>query len=172
MMTEMRQMMRTVRSLLESRELRAHNGAARADVVRNSVFLSYRFGEQSLADGLVRLLEGQRFTVQTGARANAYIGRTILDRIAACEYFVSLMTRHEQKADGTFTTSPWLIEEKGAALALGKPIVLMVETGVTDIGGLQGDWQRIEFGERGFLTAALQTVEQLKSYSGESDSRA
>lgn len=60
----------------------------------------------------------------------------------------------------------WLLEEKGAALALGKPIVLMVEEGVTDSGGLQGDWQRIHFGPKGFLKAALQAVEQLKSYAG------
>jgi len=78
------------------------------------------------------------------------------------------MTRDKEKVDGTFTASPWLLEEKGAALALGKPIVLMVEEGVSDIGGLQGDWQRIYFGSKGFLSAALEAVEQLKSYVGES----
>ena len=76
------------------------------------------------------------------------------------------MSKDQSKTDGTFTTSPWLLEEKGAALALGKPIVLMVEEGVTDFGGLQGDWQRIHFGPKGFLKAALQAVEQLKSYAG------
>jgi hypothetical protein len=54
------------------------------------------------------------------------------------------------------------------ALALGKPIVLMIEEGVTDIGGRQGDWQRLHFGSKGFLTSALQAVEQLNSYSGRS----
>ena len=76
------------------------------------------------------------------------------------------MTRDKQKSDGTWTTSPWLLEEKGAALALRKPIVLMVEEGVDDFGGLQGDWQRIHFGAKGFLTAAVQAVDQLESYAG------
>jgi hypothetical protein len=58
------------------------------------------------------------------------------------------------------------LEEKGAALAFGKPIVLMIEEGVTDFGGLQGDWQRIHFGAKGFLSAALQAVQQLNEYSG------
>ena len=42
----------------------------------------------------------------------------------------------------------------------------MVEDGVDDFGGLQGDWQRIHFGPKGFLVAALQAVEQLQSYAG------
>jgi hypothetical protein len=171
---EMREMIGTLRSLFENHEPnRFQHAAGRSDVIKDSVFVSYDFNEQLLADGLISLLTLHHFTVQTGARANTYISRTILDRIASCEYFVSLMTRHEQKPDGTYTTSPWLIEEKGAALALGKAIVLLVETGVgaNEIGGLQGDWQRIEFGQRGYTTAALQAVEQLKSYAGKSDRR-
>ena len=76
------------------------------------------------------------------------------------------MTRADEKADGTFTTSPWLLEEKGAALAFGKKIVLMVEDGVADIGGLQGDWQRIHFTPKGFIMAAIKAVQQLTSYLG------
>ena len=76
------------------------------------------------------------------------------------------MTQDAEKSDGTYTTSAWLLEEKGVALASGKPIVLMIEAGVTDFGGLQGDWQRIHFGQKGFLSAALQAVEQLNSYAG------
>lgn len=143
-------------------------GAKRNAVQQNSVFLSCRFAEREFVRGLTDLLEKSGFAVVTGSATNNYIGRAILARIAACEYFLCLMTRDAQKADGTYTTSPWLLEEKGAALALEKPIVLMVENGVTDVGGLQGDWQRIEFGERGFLIAALQAVEQLNSYSGRS----
>jgi hypothetical protein len=168
---EMREMIATLRSLFESHEQnRSRKETGRGDFVKDSVFVSYDFSQQEWADGLIKLLTSNNFTVQTGAQANTFIGRTILERIASCEYFVSLMTRHEQKLDGTFTTSPWLIEEKGAALALNKPIVLLVESGVgvNEIGGLQGDWQRIEFGERGYIMAALQAVEQLKSYSGKS----
>lgn len=135
----------------------------------NSVFLSYRFAENEYAEGLLPLLEERGFTVVTGKRANTYISKAVLDRIGSCEYFLCLMTRDKQKADDTWTTSPWLLEEKGAALALGKQIVLMVEEGVDDFGGLQGDWQRIHFGPKGFLKAALQAVRQLASYSGQGD---
>lgn len=135
----------------------------------NTVFLSYRFSETDYADGLIPLLEQQGFKVVTGKRSNTYISRSIIDRIRDCEYFLCLMTRNKEKTDGTFTTSPWLLEEKGVALALGKQIVLMVEEGVDDFGGLQGDWQRIHFGPKGFLKAALEAAQQLASYSGRGD---
>ena len=76
------------------------------------------------------------------------------------------MTRHKLKDDGMYTTSPWLLEEKGAALALGKRIVLMIEDGVDDYGGLQGDWQRIHFNSKSFLKSSLSATKQLKSYTG------
>ncbi len=138
-----------------------------SQITTRSVFLSYRFVETEYISGLADLLQQHNFSVVTAKTANTYVSKAILDRIRSCQYFLCLMSRDQPKADGTFTTSPWLLEEKGAALALGKPIVLMVEEGVSDYGGLQGDWQRIHFGPKGFLKAALQAVEQLKSYAGD-----
>jgi hypothetical protein len=136
------------------------------DVRINTVFLSYRFAEEEYLKGLNRLLKQNGFEVVTGQPANTYISKGILDRIKECEFFLCLMTRHEEKAGGTFTTSPWLLEEKGVAIAYSKPLVLMIEEGVTDFGALQGDWQRIHFSSKGFLHAALDAIDQLKSYQG------
>ncbi|MDD2755251.1 MAG: hypothetical protein PHS80_06950 [Methanothrix sp.] len=132
-----------------------------------TVFLSCRFAEKEYVNGLCELLRQNDFKIVTGKEANTYISKAILDRIKKCEFFISLMTQYAQKSDGKYITSPWLLEEKGAALAFEKRIILMVEENVVDIGGLQGDWQRINFNSKGFLLAALQAVEQLKSYLGE-----
>ena len=131
-----------------------------------SVFLSHRFAEEEYVTGLVRLLEESGFEIISGKSSNTYVSRSVIDRIRRASFFVCLMTVADAKADGTFTTSPWLLEEKGVALAFDKPLVLMIEEGVSDFGGLQGDWQRIHFGAKGFLTAALEAVAQLKSYVG------
>lgn len=147
-------------------QLRERFGSTKVGTRRKAVFLSYRFADQEYVEGLTELLEQNQFEVVTGRSANTYISKAILDRIKSCEFFLCLMTKNEAKADGTFTTSAWLLEEKGAALAFGKPLVLMIEEGVTDFGGLQGDWQRIHFGGKGFLKAALEAVEQLKSWAG------
>lgn len=137
----------------------------------NSVFLSHRFAETEYVEGLQRLLVSSGFNVVKGDSANTFVSQAVMERIRHCAYFLCLMTRAEEKIDGTFVTSSWLLEEKGAALAFGKPIVLMVEDGVSDFGGLQGDWQRIHFSSKGFLKAALQAVDQLRSYSGKGDRR-
>lgn len=137
-----------------------------APTPQRTVFLSHRFAENEYVDGLTLLLKNEGFTVLTGSPANTYVSQAILQRIAEADYFVCLMTRDKEKVDGNYTTSPWLLEEKGAALALKKPVVLLVEHGVDEFGGLQGDWQRIHFGPKGFLNAVLQAVEQLNSYAG------
>jgi len=138
--------------------------ANESDVKNNSVFLSYRFAETEYIEGLQALLKREGFTIVTGLDTNTYISKGVLSRIKACHLFLCVMTRADQKTDGTYTTSPWLLEEKGAALAMDKNIVLMVEDGVTDFGGLQGDWQRIHFTAKSFTTAAIKAVDQLKTY--------
>ena len=138
----------------------------KSNVRANAVFLSCRFADSQYIDGLTGLLVEMGFEVVTGDNASGYISEAILDRIRECEFFISLMTRDKEKADGTYTTSPWLLEEKGAALAFGKHLVLLIEEGVTDFGGLHGDWQRHHFAAKGFTGAALKAVKQLRSYSG------
>ena len=132
----------------------------------NGVFLSCRFADTQYIDGLKALLSDAGFEVITGDNADGRIGQTILERIGEARFFVSLMTRDEPKADGSFTTSPWLLEEKGAALALGKYLVILVEEGVSDFGELQGDWQRYHFAAKGFTAAALSAVKQLRIAAG------
>lgn len=137
------------------------------EVKPRTVFLSFRFADKDYVDGILLLLKKEGFSVTTGQNANTFISQAIIERIRSCEFFISLMTRADEKKDGTYTTSPWLLEEKGAAIAIGKRTVLMVEEGVNDIGGLQGDWQRIHFTAKSFTIAAIQAVNQLKSYGGQ-----
>lgn len=150
----------------ESLSRLAHRPSESAPTATRTVFLSHRFAEEEYVKGLTTLLDDNGFEVITGKFSNNYVGRSVIDRIREASFFLCLMTRGEAKTDGTFTTSPWLLEEKGVALAFNKPLVLMVEEGVSDFGGLQGDWQRIHFGAKGFLIAALEAVAQLKSYVG------
>lgn len=156
--------LREIQEQLES--LTARQYEKLPEVKPKTVFLSYRFAESEYVGGLRTFLEREGFEVMTGQDANSFISQAVLNRIRVCEFFVCLMTRADEKIDGTFTTSPWLLEEKGAALAMGKRIVLMVEDGVNDIGGLQGDWQRIHFTSKSFTSAVIRAVDQLKSYSG------
>jgi hypothetical protein len=156
--------LRDIQEQLET--IKAQQSKESTGVKSKSVFLSYRFAESEYVDGLTTLLKREGYEITTGQSANTYISQAILERIRSCEFFVCLMTRSDEKKDGTYTTSTWLLEEKGAALAMNKRIVLIVEDGVNDIGGLQGDWQRIHFTAKSFTSAAIRAVDQLNSYFG------
>jgi hypothetical protein len=132
-----------------------------------TVFLSYSFEESDYADGLMAFLREHRFTVITGEHTNTFISDAIRKRIEDSSLFLSLMTKKHELRDGTFLPSLWLIEEKAVAISAMKPLVLMVERGVAAIGGLQSDYQRIEFTEKQFARAALRAVHQLESYIGD-----
>lgn len=133
----------------------------------SSVFISYSFQEESYGSALKKLLIEAGFTPVTGEQANGYIGRSVIERIRESRYFLSLITRVSEKTDGTFTCSPWLLEEKGVALAFDKRIVMLVEDGVTDYGLMQGDWERIHFDIKSFSLAAIRAIAQIKSYRGD-----
>jgi hypothetical protein len=132
-----------------------------------TVFFSHRFAELEYVEGLTKYLQDNGFEVVTGKSANTSISKAIIQRIKECEFFLCLMTKDKKIDENSYTTSPWILEEKGVALAYEKPLVLMIEEGVTDFGGLQGDWQRIQFKPKGFMLAARSAVQQLKSYTGE-----
>lgn len=133
----------------------------------NSVFISYSFEEGSYGLALKQLLLDAGFTPVTGERVNGYIGRSVIERIRQSKYFLSVITRVSEKVDGTFACSPWLLEEKGVALAFDKRIVMLVEDGVADYGLMQGDWERIRFNTKSFSVAAIRAITQLKSYRGD-----
>ncbi|MER5456035.1 hypothetical protein ABT008_14735 [Micromonospora sp. NPDC002389] len=124
-------------------------------------------------DDYVRLLHDllarRGFAVRSGRDCDNGQDAAVLDGIRGAGYVVSLMTR-ERPIAGTgrqYATHACLIEEKGAALALDKPLVLLVEQGVDDVGGLSGGWQRVHrFTPTTFGAVAHAAVAELAAYGG------
>ncbi len=119
-----------------------------SEVEPDTVFVSHRFEDGHLVEMLRRVLSPE-LKVVVGDKYYGSIGAGVLGDIRRCEYFVSLMTKHKLVHGNTYTSPPWLLEEKGAALAMRKPRVLMVEDVVAQASGqwghLQGDWRHISF---------------------------
>jgi hypothetical protein len=60
--------------------------------------------------------------------------------------FVGIFTRRDKIAKkNEWTTSNWVIDEKAYALGKGKKLILFREKGVASIGGIQGDYEYIDF---------------------------
>jgi len=114
-----------------------------------SVFVGQSF---SPADAIVnsavgRLVEACGFTVMTGERPRAdTVSKKVRDRIEAATLFLGVFTRRDRlKSRREWTTSSWVIDEKAYAVAKGKKLILLRESGVQSIGGIQGDYEYIEF---------------------------
>jgi hypothetical protein len=116
-------------------------------------------------DGFREVLEATGYTVITGEKNPAgSLSKSILKMIRESEKFVVVMTCRDKKENGQFTTSSWLLEEKGAALALGKVCLMLVEDGIDDkeIGGLQGDDQRLSFRRENFTNVVADALRMLR----------
>ncbi|CAN5678061.1 hypothetical protein BH09PLA1_BH09PLA1_24140 [soil metagenome] len=87
------------------------------------------------------------------------VAEKLLERIRNAELFIGIFTRRDALQDGTFTTSPYTLEEKAAAIAEGKKLLLFVEDGVKDFGGLQGDYEYIRFQRTNFAAALIHAMD-------------
>jgi hypothetical protein len=83
----------------------------------------------------------------TGERPRAdRISEKVKRLIEQQSMFVGVFTRREKIArKKEWTTSAWVIDEKAYALGRQKRLVLLKEQGVGSIGGIQGDYEYIEF---------------------------
>lgn len=131
-----------------------------------TIFLaySYRPEDEEFVVGFKKLLMNQGYEVLDGkADRLGSISNAIIDKIKCSKIVVIVMTKRDKKENGKYTSAAWLLEEKGAAIALGKQVAMFVEDEVddTDIGGLQGDAQRFHFSRNNFLTKVLEFLECL-----------
>jgi len=119
---------------------------------------SYRQIDDEFVSGFKELLIDKGYEVIDGkADGLGSISQAIIEKISISDIVVVVMTKRDKKENGKFTTAAWLLEEKGAALALKKEVGMFVEEEIdeSDIGGMQGDNQRFHFTRNNFLKVAM-----------------
>ena len=114
-----------------------------------SVFVGHSFAkkDRAVVDAVTQLLRVIGIKVITGERPRAaHISEKVKTRIDQCDAFVGLFTRQDKiSGKDRWTTSPWIIDEKAYALAKEKKLILIKEVGISNVGGLQGDYEYLEF---------------------------
>jgi hypothetical protein len=125
-----------------------------------AAFVSHAFAERdrTLVDLVKLALRDSGIKVITGEPPEAKgLAEKVRSRIAAAQIFVALLTQRHKIDAGAYTTSPWVIEEKGYFIGRGgRPIVLLVEEGITvpdETGGLGGDLDYVRFDRLDFDSA-------------------
>ncbi|MBC9783476.1 pentapeptide repeat-containing protein [Heliobacterium chlorum] len=127
---------------------------------------SYRTVDDEFVEGFKEVLISQGYEVLDGkADRIGSISQAILDKIFNSDMAVIVMTKRDKKENGKYTTTAWLLEEKGVALAFGKDVAMFVEEEIdeSDIGGLQGDAQLFHFTRNNFLMKVMSFIKILKS---------
>lgn len=106
-------------------------------------------------------LEALGVKVITGERPKAdSISEKVKRLIEEQSIFVGLFTRRDKIArKPEWTTSAWVIDEKAYAVGRQKPLILLKEQGVGSIGGIQGDYEYIEFSREGLEGLTLKLIQ-------------
>ena len=128
------------------------------------IFLAHRFAEDELIEELKKDIKKAGYNWKEGKREDlGSISEDILSKIESCGFFVAVMTRKDQLKSGRYTTSSWLIEEKGAALAFGHRPLIMVETDVDRhyVGFPQSDDEMIYFDLKNFKSKVDEAIKKI-----------
>ena len=133
------------------------------------VFLSFSFNEKDkdLVSGFIDLLTIHNFQVVTGEKNPiGSLSKSIVGKIRSATIFVVVMTKRDRKENKKFTTSSWLLEEKGVAIALDKPCLMLVEDEIDEkeIGGIQGDDQRLSFSRNNFASKVADAIKMIQEH--------
>lgn len=128
------------------------------------IFLAHMFIEEELVAKLKETIEKNEYQWKEGKREDlGSISEDILSKIRNCGFFIAVMTKKDELTKGGFTTSSWLIEEKGAALAYGHRPLIMVEQDVDGhyVGFLQSDDEMIFFDRPDFDEKVVQAIKKI-----------
>jgi len=112
-------------------------------------FVAHSFlpADMDLVTLFEKMLEAFDIIVISGEKPSTEpISDKIKERIESADFFVGIFTRKGKKqSEESYYTSGWVIDEKAYAIAKGKKVILLVEEGVDEIGGIQGDLEYISF---------------------------
>lgn len=130
---------------------------------------SFNASDTFVNSAVAQLLKAYGLAVTTGERPKGdSVSKKVRERIERADYFVGIFTRRERiRSKSEWTTSTWVIDEKAYALANRKKLVLLRETGVQSIGGIQGDYEYIEFTRDALVDLLIKLVVFLRSLEGE-----
>jgi hypothetical protein len=114
-----------------------------------SAFVGHSFlsSDKRVAECIVHTLNAIGVSVVTGETPKAdRISEKVKKLIEEQHLFVGVFSRRDKIARKTeWTTTSWVVDEKAYAVGKGKRLILLKEEGVGSIGGIQGDYEFIEF---------------------------
>jgi hypothetical protein len=133
----------------------------RADIHSAFVGQSFSSSDEKVTRCIQSVLRALGVKVVTGERPRAEsVSVKVKRQIEEQSIFVGIFTRREKIArKHEWTTSTWVIDEKAYAVAQRKPLILLKEQGVSSIGGIQGDYEFLEFSRDALENLVIRIVD-------------
>jgi hypothetical protein len=125
------------------------------------VFLSFSFrdADRELVGMVDQLVMSHQLTRVTGRRLEGQnLTEAIREKINTSDGLIALLTRRDERADGSWTTHDWVRDELNFARQAGIQAIALLEEGVV-MSGAFSDHERIHF-SREDLPAALLAVSE------------
>jgi hypothetical protein len=148
---------------------RKHDSPAPRTIARSS-FVGQSFAEADahVNDTVHKFLTVFGLLVSTGEKPSAgAVSAKVKARIDEADLFVGIFTRRDKLAGrDEWAASAWVMDEKAYALAKGKSLILLKEQGVRSVGGLQGDYEYIEFRRDRLEMLLIRLLETLRGVYG------
>lgn len=137
-------------------------GQIAAEGFRATAFIGHSFSanDEPLVNAVTAVLEAIGIKVFTGKKPKAdQISEKVKGLIDGQHMFVGVFTRRDRLAGKQeWSTSTWIIDEKAYA-SRSKKLILLKEAGVESIGGIQGDYEYIEFSRDKFELAIISLLQ-------------
>lgn len=134
-----------------------------AEPFRPTAFVGHSFAaaDMPVIETFVSLLEAVGISVVTGERPKAdTVSEKVKRRIEGQHLFVGIFTRRDQLVGkDKWNTSAWVIDEKAYAYGRNKKLILLKEADVESIGGIQGDYEYIEFSREKLQDAVVELLQ-------------
>jgi hypothetical protein len=137
----------------------------------STVFVGHSFAKEDdpVNTIVLRFLAAYGLEVVTGEKPSANtVSAKVRTRIDSCDAFLGIFSRRDKIArKQEWLPSPWVVDEKAFALAKNKKLILLRESGVQSIGGLQGDYEYLEFDRTNMGEVLIRLLETLRSIEGD-----
>ena len=128
-----------------------------------TIFVGHSFLPQDaeVCEPIIGLLRAIGFQVFTGEKPKAErISEKVKELIDSQDIFVGIFTKRDKIAKkNEWTTTTWVVEEKTWAMAKGKRLILLRESGVFNIGGMHADHEYIEIDRKNVGQCFVKIVE-------------
>lgn len=115
----------------------------------NIIFIGQSFSDSDkiINESIFRFFSAFGLNVKTGEKPKAdLVSKKVKERIEEASIFVGIFTKRDKlEGKAEWATSSWIIDEKAYAVAKNKKLILLKELGINSIGGLQGDYEYLEF---------------------------